>query len=202
MSARSHWPHAIYIRACREDYRCSHTKLALSSTTTAQAEPSCIFRSLMDQLYTTEAILFPADGRIPHLVSLMSSPINEPYNIPGVGQVTRMPHPEIHMDRIADSLGYQAWSFHLIQALDGMNRSFAAPYVVFYPTVSRDGRPFPLNKMVQEIQGHAFQESTAWRGNIVVAKYRGSPFMNMVDISMADYPLIRNWFLTHGQPQL
>jgi hypothetical protein len=88
----------------------------------------------------------------------------------------------------------------LVEALDGMNRKFASPYIIFYPVVSRDGMPFPINKAIQEIQGHAFQESVAWRGNIVVAKYRENPFTSMIDASMADFPILKNYLLTHGCP--
>jgi hypothetical protein len=90
----------------------------------------------------------------------------------------------------------------LVEALDGMNRKFANPYIIFYPTVSRDGIPFPVNKCIRAIQGTAFQEQVAWRGNIVVAKYRDSPFSSMIDASMADFPILKNYLLTHGSPPL
>jgi hypothetical protein len=64
----------------------------------------------------------------------------------------------------------------LVEALDGMNRNFTNPYIIFYPTISRDGMPFPLNRAIREIQGRNFRESSAWRGNIVIAKYRDNPF--------------------------
>jgi hypothetical protein len=88
--------------------------------------------------------------------------------------------------------------FQLIESLDGMNKKFTSPYVVFYPTVSRDGMPFPINKCIQDIQGSAFREEMAWRGNVVVGKYTGHPFSNLVNASMADYPIIKNYFMTHG----
>jgi hypothetical protein len=83
-----------------------------------------------------------------------------------------------------------------------MNRKFANPYIVFYPIVSRDGMPFPFNKAIREIQGRAFREEFAWRGDIIVAKYRDSPFSSMMDASMADFPLLKNYLLTHGAPML
>ena len=89
----------------------------------------------------------------------------------------------------------------LIRALDGMNRNFSQPYAIFYPVVSRDGMPFPVNKCVREIQGRSYREELAWRGNIIVAKYRDSPFTSMVDASMADFPIIKNYLLTHGSPR-
>lgn len=82
-----------------------------------------------------------------------------------------------------------------------MNRKFANPYVIFYPVVSRDGMPFPVNKTVRDIQGQAYKPEYAWRGNIVVAKYRENPFSSMIDASMADFPILKNYFLTHGSPQ-
>lgn len=70
-----------------------------------------------------------------------------------------------------------------------------------YPTVSRDGMPFPINKSIQDIQRRAFKEEHAWRGNIVVAKYRENPFSSMVNASMSDFPILKNYFLTHGAPR-
>ena len=81
-----------------------------------------------------------------------------------------------------------------------MNRKFANPYIIFYPTVSRDGMQFPINATLRDIQGRAYKEEYAWRGNIVVAKYRDNPFTSMIDASMADFPILKNYFLTHGSP--
>jgi hypothetical protein len=154
----------------------------------------------MDQIAAFDAILFPSDGRPPHLVSLMTSPVaGSPHHLPQGGP-TRLPHPEVFMDYIAEGLGPRAWKYHLVEALDGMNRKFTNPYIVFYPTVSRDGMPFPTNKCIREIQGRSFKEEVAWRGNIVVAKYRDSPFTSMVDATMADFPILKNYLLTHGAP--
>lgn len=82
-----------------------------------------------------------------------------------------------------------------------MNRKFANPYIIFYPTVSRDGMPFPINKTIRDIQARAFKEEYAWRGNIVVAKYRDNPFSSMTNASMSDFPILKNYFLTHGAPR-
>ena len=87
-----------------------------------------------------------------------------------------------------------------VEALDGMNKKFTTPYVIFYPVVSRDGMPFPVNKCIREIQGSAFKEGAAWRGNIVIAKYRDDRFSNMTDASMADFPLLKNYLSTHYSP--
>lgn len=82
-----------------------------------------------------------------------------------------------------------------------MNRRFANPYIIFYPVVSRDGMPFPVNKTIRDIQGQAFRPEYAWRGNIVVGKYRENAFTSLVNASMADFPILKNYFLTHGSPQ-
>lgn len=67
--------------------------------------------------------------------------------------------------------------------------------------MSRTGAQFPFNKAIREIQGSSFTESNAWRGNVVVAKYRGGgsdPFKFLMDISMADFPILKNYFLNRG----
>lgn len=69
----------------------------------------------MDQLVAYDALVFPTDDRQPHLVALMTSPINlqagtipaEPY------RCRRMPHPEVFMDYIAEGLGARAWSYRV-----------------------------------------------------------------------------------------
>ncbi|RDB20547.1 hypothetical protein Hypma_012454 [Hypsizygus marmoreus] len=155
----------------------------------------------MDQLNSYEALLFPSDGRPPSLVQLMTSPMSSTHHGSYTTSPSRMPHPEVHMDYVAEGLGSRAWKYHLVEALDGMNRKFANPYIIFYPTVSRDGMPFPVNKCIRDIQSRAFKEESAWRGNIVIAKYRDNPFSSMIDASMADFPILKNYLLTHGAPR-
>jgi hypothetical protein len=87
-----------------------------------------------------------------------------------------------------------------VEALDGMNKKFTNPYIIFYPVISRDGMPFPVNKAIREIQGKAFREELGWRGNIVVAKYRDSRFSVMTNASMADFPILKNYLSTHPSP--
>ncbi|KXN86309.1 hypothetical protein AN958_10171 [Leucoagaricus sp. SymC.cos] len=143
------------------------------------------------------AILFPSDGRPPTVVSLMTSPVPySPHHGTYGNSTSRIPHPEVYMDYVRPSFLLLAWQ--LIESLDGMNKKFTSPYVVFYPTVSRDGMPFPINKCIRDIQGSAFREEMAWRGNIVVGKYTGHPFSNLINASMADYPIVKNYFMTHG----
>ncbi|KAG7091142.1 hypothetical protein E1B28_010196 [Marasmius oreades] len=154
---------------------------------------------VMEQIVYFDAILFPSDGRSPSLIQLMTSPMAVGHHAAHISP-TRMPHPEVHMDYIAEGLGHRAWKYQLVEALDGMNRKFANPYVIFYPVISRDGMPFPVNKVIRDIQGENFVEEVTWRGNIVVAKYRDNPFTSMIDASMADFPIVKNYLLTHGCP--
>lgn len=88
----------------------------------------------------------------------------------------------------------------LIEALDGMLNKFPAPYIVFYPVASRDGMPFPVNKCVRTIQGDNFAEAGAWQGDLVVAKYRDTEYSAMINASMADFPLIKNYLSTKPTP--
>ncbi|KAJ6627408.1 hypothetical protein B0H10DRAFT_1779680 [Mycena sp. CBHHK59/15] len=157
----------------------------------------------MDQLVAYQAIYFPADGRPPTVVELMTSPMTMPTQHGlHAGPPARMPHPEAHMDYIADGIGARPWKYLLVEALDGMNRKFANPYVVFYPTISRDGMPFPINRCIRDIQGPFFNEQVAWRGNIIIAKYRDNPFTSMMDASMADFPILKNYLRNRGSPHI
>lgn len=85
----------------------------------------------------------------------------------------------------------------VIESLDWMTKKFSTPYIVFYPMLSRDGMPFPINKFLREAQGRNYQETKAWRGNIVVAKYRDLEYSGMANMSMADFPLVKNYLSMH-----
>ncbi|KAM6495679.1 hypothetical protein JOM56_008385 [Amanita muscaria] len=159
----------------------------------------------MEQITPFDAIVFPSDGRPPSIVQLMTSPVIVSPAQSGQEQnpQSRIPHPEVHMDYIAEGYNPRAWDFQLMEALDGMYSKFTNPYIIFYPTVSRDGMPFPINKCIQDIQGRGFKEEEAWRGNIVIAKYHDDPFTGIMHASMADFPIIKNYLLTHGcSPQV
>ncbi|EPS93121.1 hypothetical protein FOMPIDRAFT_1056254 [Fomitopsis schrenkii] len=148
----------------------------------------------MDQMLAFDAILFPADERPPHLVALMTSPFtNQVGNQPEPHRCGRMPHPEMYIDYIAEGLGPRSWRFQVIELLEGMTKNFATPFIIFYPTVSRDGMPFPVNKCIKEIQGDKYRETKAWRGNVVVAKFRDQEYASMMDATMADFPIVKNW---------
>lgn len=67
----------------------------------------------MDQLLAFESILIPSDGRAPHLVQLMTSPVVTPVGQASqAAQPSRVPHPEVHMDFIAD-IGVRAWRYQV-----------------------------------------------------------------------------------------
>lgn len=68
----------------------------------------------MDEM-SYEALLFPSDGRrSPHLISLTTSidmmSSNDYYS--GRAQPTRIPHPEVYMDYIAE-IGSRAWQYYV-----------------------------------------------------------------------------------------
>lgn len=71
-------------------------------------------QSLMDTLLSYDAIIFPADGRPPHLIDLSASPVSQ--TDPFTGQlilVSVLPHPEVHMDNIADNMDRRAWRWQV-----------------------------------------------------------------------------------------
>lgn len=86
--------------------------------------------------------------------------------------------------------------------LDGMNKKFANPYIIYYPVLSRDGMPFPINKCVKEIQGSQYREGFAWRGNLIIAKFRDEQASNPMDANMADFPILKNYLATHSSPAI
>ncbi|KAG2067681.1 hypothetical protein BDR04DRAFT_838101 [Suillus decipiens] len=156
----------------------------------------------MDQLVSFEALLFPSDGCKSHMVALMSIPMLVPDpHAPYSALPAWMSYSEVYMDYITKGLGPQAWHYHLVEALDCMKKKFANPYVIFYLTVSRDGMSFPINKCIREIQRQSFREATAWHRNIIITKYQESPFLLMINGSIADFPILRNYFMMHNAPQ-
>jgi len=150
----------------------------------------------MDTLSPTDAILFPADGRTPHLVQLMSSTAT--YTDPMTNRMVahRIPHPEVHMNYIATNTPHRVWDSRVILNIS-YARNFQYPYVVFFPILSQSGAPFPMNLIIREIQGKSFRETHAWRGDIVVAKYWDHPYGTLMDCAMSDYPMIKNWLMLH-----
>ncbi|KAJ3540999.1 hypothetical protein NM688_g6147 [Phlebia brevispora] len=161
----------------------------------------CSLQVSMDSIISYDALVIPSDDRAPHLASLMTSPLaftNVNARQAEVYRAGRMPHPEILMDYIAEGLGPRGWRFQLLEALEGMNKKFDQPYIIFFPVVSRDGLPFPINKDVKDLQDKLYQESKAWRGNLIIAKYSNLEYSEMKNISMADFPLVKNYLSTHG----
>ncbi|KAJ7067940.1 hypothetical protein C8F01DRAFT_1116267 [Mycena amicta] len=145
-------------------------------------------------------VLFPADpNRQPSVVQVMTSPM-----VYSAQPGPRMPHPEAHMDSIAPAVaGGRAWDYIILESLQGMNKQFSQPYIVFYPTVSQDGSPFPINASIRNIQGPNFREQDAWRGNVIIGKFadRDAPFHSFMDAGMADFPLMRNFIRSRYSPR-
>ncbi|KAI9061806.1 hypothetical protein FKP32DRAFT_1531461, partial [Trametes sanguinea] len=155
-----------------------------------------------------DAIFIPAhthDARIPTIVPLYAP---ESTCTPSTHTVAphlsgRMPHPEQYMDYVANMSGAQVWGFQCIEALDGMiteKHRFSKPYILFYPLISRDGMPFPVNSCIRAMQGKTFDKQNAWEGDIIIAKYSDLQYSEMIDASMADFPIIKNYLLTHRPP--
>ncbi|KAI9069208.1 hypothetical protein FKP32DRAFT_1608332 [Trametes sanguinea] len=161
----------------------------------------------MEPMASFDTIFLPAranEARIPTLVPLFapkhvfpSKCMEAPY------MCGRMPHPEQYMDYVANTPGKQVWGFHCIEALEGMvieKYKFSRPYVLFYPLLSRDGMPFPVNGCIQAMQGEWFDKRKAWEGDIIIAKYSDPEYSEMIDVSMADFPIIKNYLSTHRPP--
>jgi len=74
---------------------------------------------MMEKMVSFDAILFPADERAPHLVPLMTSD-SSTFPTPGPSgsqppppPLTKIPHPEMYMDFIAEGVGSRAWQYHV-----------------------------------------------------------------------------------------
>ena len=84
--------------------------------------------TMMDKMVSFDAILFPADERAPHLVPLMTSdtstfpPPGQSGSQPPPPPSTKIPHPEMYMDFIAEGVGARAWQHHV---------SFTPPSMAF-----------------------------------------------------------------------
>lgn len=63
----------------------------------------------MNDIPPSEAILFPADGRTPHLVDLMSSILTTPDPMTGQLYQQRIPYPQVHMNYIATNTTHRVW---------------------------------------------------------------------------------------------
>lgn len=63
---------------------------------------------------------------------------------------------------------------------------------------SRAGAAFPINKVIRKIQGRTFVQNTAWRGNIIIAKYQGGsdPSPGLCHTSIAEFPILKNYLST------
>ena len=65
--------------------------------------------------------------------------------------------------------------------------------------------PFPVNCTVRDIQeevnkGRRLPEEQLWRWDLVTAKFTDDRFMQMIDASLADFPILKNFLGTHASP--
>lgn len=73
-------------------------------------------------------------------------------------------------------------------------KPFPKLYIVFYSVISKDGLSFEVNHWIHHIQEDQHNQSNAWCGDIIVVKYKDSRLLKMVNISMADWPIIKLFF--------
>lgn len=76
----------------------------------------------MGDFLSYDALIFPADGRKPHLVKLMASP--DTSTDPCTGEATTVsvtPHPEIHMEKFSASSGQNSWGSQ-VSCFSGLRR--------------------------------------------------------------------------------
>jgi hypothetical protein len=67
----------------------------------------------MDLMQSFNAILFPAEGRPPRIVSLITSPGSFSLDAPAQTSAVRVPHPEVHMEYIAKKPNIRAWHYQV-----------------------------------------------------------------------------------------
>ncbi|KAI0062077.1 hypothetical protein BV25DRAFT_1838594 [Artomyces pyxidatus] len=153
----------------------------------------------MDEFTSYDALLLRSDGRTPSIVSLLtvSATTDSIYSPISARDYGRIPFPEVHMQYIAQDLP-RAWHSQIAPRLRGMSADFASPYIIFYPIVSEDGMPFPVNRTTRHIQGMKFNIEQAWRGNLVVAKFTDFRMNTLTNMSIADYPVVRNYLSSNG----
>ncbi|KAI0054752.1 hypothetical protein BV25DRAFT_1789715, partial [Artomyces pyxidatus] len=156
----------------------------------------------MNHITFADVLVVPTGGRWPSIQRLSVTPVafTDPYGLQTISDTTAsVPHPEVFMEHIAKDTP-QAWGSQIIPALDGMNKEFTQPYILYYPSLSQDGMPFPINNTLAEIQGKKFDKERAWRGNLVIAKYTDKTYTRLTHMSIADYPVLKNYLSTHYPP--
>ncbi|KZS97725.1 hypothetical protein SISNIDRAFT_481620 [Sistotremastrum niveocremeum HHB9708] len=140
-------------------------------------------------------MLFPHDERGTQLVEMPVTSLTTTNTRTGELEQSTIPHPELLMDMVAEGQLHDVCSHKVVDSLEGMTKKFTTPYVVFYGSKSRTGEAFPINKTIRQIQGSRFQESKAWRGDVIAVKYEAHSFTRIVDCNSSDFPLLRNWFI-------
>ena len=72
--------------------------------------------------------------------------------------------------------------------------SFVAFYIPRPPALDK-----PLNNSIARAQDSLFQLRSAWRGEVVVAKYSSTNPALMIHCEPADFPIVQNYF-TRADP--
>ncbi len=82
---------------------------------------------VMTSYLSYDAILFPEDSRLPHLIELIASPVSQ--TDLRTGQLilnSVLPHPEVHMNNIANNVDGKAWRYQVNKILDTNNGKLTA----------------------------------------------------------------------------
>lgn len=119
------------------------------------------------------------------------------------------------------------WSnkIQVAKRLDCMTRDFMYPYIIFYPDVAPDGnKKFPVNQFLSNLLDKKCRETQGvWRGDIIIVRCSNAtePFLSLValqinpsdkihwsklysltDATIADFAVIKNYFLNCRAPPL
>ncbi|KAJ3014360.1 hypothetical protein NUW54_g1325 [Trametes sanguinea] len=148
-----------------------------------------------------DAILIPFVATCnPCVVALLTTALMDTVSVDPPFQCGHVLHPEVYMEYISGPHGTMAWDFHCMERINRMYKPFPMPYIIFYPVVSRDDMPFPVNEHIKTIQNDCFDGPQLWKGDIIVAKYKDTTYSQMTMASMADYPLIKIFLSSCGAP--
>ncbi|KAN0141555.1 hypothetical protein V8E53_000017 [Lactarius tabidus] len=155
----------------------------------------------MDLMQSLDAILFPADGRPPHVVSLIDEPgffLNSAHTGAACPRSTHGIH--------CGGLQHEGLALPDHRGAGHDEQEVRKPIPsIYYPAISRDGIPLPVNRTMRDIQeelnkGHCCCNNQLWCGNLVTAKFEDNHSEEMMDASMADFPILKNFLATHPSP--
>ena len=98
------------------------------------------------------------------------------------------------MEGLGSPTDRNPWMCGDINHIPGEKELPICPYQIFYPVISATGQPFPINLSIQLAQGRAFEEASAWRGDIIVIKHLGDPQRQIVDADYKDIGVLITYF--------